>query len=82
MKPKFRIHSEDLVSALESLESYFKDSGASIIQAAFHHTDFVHPNFVLNDTPLFPYRARRRREHYSGIDKVQSARGELNQGIK
>ena len=82
MKPNFLIHSEDLVPALESLESYFKDGGASIIQAAFHHTYFVHPDVVLNNTPLFPNRAGRSREHYPGIDKGQSARGGSNQGIK
>ena len=72
MSLNFRIHSENLVPAIQSLEAYFRDGGASILQAAFHHTYFVHPQAVLDRTPLFPERARRSREHYPGIDKGQS----------
>ena len=71
MTENFRIHSEDLVPAIESLENYFRDGGASIVQAAFQHTCFVHPDAVVNNTPLFPNRARRSRVHYPGIDKGQ-----------
>ena len=73
MKPNFHIPGEDLVPAIQSLEGYFRDGGASIVQAAFQHTYFVHPDAVLNNTPLFPNRARRSREHYPGIDKGQTA---------
>ena len=72
MKPNFHIHSEDLVPAIQSLEDYFRDGGASLVQAAFQHTYFVHPEAVLIRTPLFPERARRSREHYPGIDKGQT----------
>ncbi len=65
----FHIQSEDPVPAIQSLEDYFREGGASIIQAAFKHTYFVHPDAVLNRTPYFPERARRSREHYPGIDK-------------
>ena len=82
MKPNLRIHSEGLAPTIESLEGYFKDGGASLVQAAFHHTYFVHSDVVLNNTPLFPNRARCSREYYPGIDKGQSARGGSNQGIK
>ena len=73
MKPNFHIPREDLVPSIQSLEGYFRDGGASIVQAAFQHTYFVHPDAVLNNTPLFPNRARRSREHYPGIDKGQTA---------
>ena len=63
------IQSEDPVPAIQSLEDYFREGGASIAQAAFKHTYFIHPDAVLNRTPYFPDRARRSRKHYRGIDK-------------
>ena len=72
MPPNFRIHYEDVVPAIQSLETYFRDGGASLVHAAFQHTYFVHPDAVLNQTPLFPERARRSREHYPEIDKGQN----------
>ena len=73
MPPNFRIYSEGFVPAIQSLEDYFRNGGASIVQAAFQHTYFVHPEVVLERTPMFPERARRSREHYPGIDKGQRA---------
>ena len=72
MKPNFRVHDGDLVPAIQSLGEYFREGGASIIQAAFQHTLFVHPEAVLNRTPYFPERARYSRHHYPGIGKGQS----------
>ncbi len=66
-----RIHSEELVPAIQSLEDYFRDGRASIVQAAFQHTYFIHPKAVLTRTPFSPDRARRSREHYPGVDKGQ-----------
>ena len=80
MPPNFRIHSEDLVPAIQSLEDYFRDGGASLVQAAFQHTYFVHPKAVLNKAPLFPERARRSREHYPGIDKGQTTTWKAGDG--
>ena len=80
MKPNFRVHDGDLVPAIKSLEEYFKEGGASIVQAAFQHTFFVDPDSVLNNTPLFPNRARRSREHYRGIDKGQTTRWKAGDG--
>ena len=65
----FHIQCEDPVPAIQSLEDYFREGGLSIIQAAFKHTYFVHPDAVLKRTPYFPERARRSREHYPGLDK-------------
>ena len=76
----FQIQSEDLVPAIQSLEDYFREGGTSIIQAAFKHTYFVHPNAVLNRTPYFPERARRSREHYPGIDKGERATWKAGDG--
>ena len=72
MTPNFRIKTDDIIPAIQSLEEYFREGGASLVQAAFQHTYFVHPQAILNKTPLFPERARRSREHYPGIDKGQS----------
>ena len=72
MKSNFLIHSKDLVPAIESLESYFKYGGTSIIQAAFQHTYFVHPEAVSIRTPYFPERARYSRKYYPGIGKGQA----------
>ena len=69
MKLRIRIHAGELVSPIESLESYFREGGASVLQAAFAHTYFVHPDEVLRKTPFFPEHARRSREHYPGLDK-------------
>ena len=43
----FHIQCEDPVPAIQSLEDYFREGGISIIQAAFKHTYFVHPDAVL-----------------------------------
>ena len=72
MPPNFRIQTDGIVPAIQSLEEYFREGGASIIQAAFQHTYFVHPEAVLNRTPYFPERARYSRQHYPGIGKGQS----------
>ena len=65
---RFQIHSEKLIRPIQSLEHYFQEGGTSILQAAFEHTYFVHPDVVLNRTPYFPDRARRSREHFPGVD--------------
>ena len=70
-----RIHNGDLVSPVRSLEDYFREGGVSIIQAAFAHSYFVHPDAVRAKTPYFPERARRSREHYSGFEKGRQAIG-------
>ena len=80
MTPNFRIHSEDPISAIQSLEEYFREGGASLVQAAFKHTYFVHPDAVFRRTPFFPERARRSREHYPGIDKGRRTVWEAGDG--
>ena len=80
MTSNFHVHSGGLLSAIESLQGYFRDGGASIVQAAFQHTYFVHPDAVLNNTPLFPNRARRSREHYPRIDKGQTTTWKVGDG--
>ena len=69
MTIRVRIHVEDPISAIGSLEGYFRNGGVSIIQAAFTHTYFAHPDAVREKTPFFPDRARRSREHYPNLDK-------------
>ena len=76
----FRIQSEELVRPIQSLEYYFREGGNSILQAAFEHTYFVHPEAVRNRTPYFPNRARRSREHYPGIEKGQRTTWEAGDG--
>ena len=82
MMPEFRIQSEMSISAIESLEEYFREGGSSIVQAAFRHTYFVHPEAVRNKSPYFPKRARRSREHYPGIDKGKKATWKAGDGRK
>ena len=69
MKLRIRIHAGELISPIESLEQYFQEGGASVIQAAFAHTYFVHPDEVLRKNTYFPEFARKSREHYPGLDK-------------
>ena len=76
----FHVQSEDLVPPIQSLENYFREGGTSIIQAAFQHTYFVHPDAVRNRTPYFPDRARCSREHYPGIEKGQRTTWEDGDG--
>lgn len=64
-----RIHTGDLVSPIQSLEDYFRDGGVSIIQAAFAHSYFIHPDVVRELTPYYPNRARYSREYYPGLGK-------------
>ena len=63
------IYTDDLVSPIRSLESYLQKGGVTIIQAAFEHSFFAHPNNVREKTPRFPDRARYSREHYPGLNK-------------
>ena len=80
MPSNFQIQTDSIVPAIQSLETYFRDGGASLLQAAFQHTYFVHPEAVLNRTPLFPERARRSRKHYPGIDKGQNTTWRIGDG--
>lgn len=70
---RLQIHTGALVSPIQSLERYFRDGGVSIIQAAFAHSYFVHPDQVRARTPYYPDHARRSREHYPGLDKGKIA---------
>ena len=67
--PYLKIHIGDLVSPIQSLERYFRDGGISIIQAAFAHSYFAHPDQVRAKTPYYPDSARRSKEHHPGLDK-------------
>ena len=71
--PNLRICADTLVPPIESLEYYFRKGGVSIIQAAFEHTYFVHPDEVREKTPYYPNHARISREHYPGKEKGANA---------
>ena len=68
-----RIATSLSISAIESLEMYFREGGVSIVQAAFERTYFVHPDNVRERTPYYPNRARFSRIHYPGLNKGSSA---------
>ena len=68
-----RIHNGGLIPPIQSLEDYFREGGVSIVQAAFAHSYFVHPEKVRANTPYYPERARQSREHYPGLEKGQRA---------
>ena len=63
------VRAYQVVPPLESLETYFRDGGTSIIRAAFAHSYFVHPAAVRAQTPYYPDRARVSREHHPGLDR-------------
>ena len=65
-----RIYGGEFVAPVESLERYLRDGGTTVIQAAFEHSYFVHPDRVRGNTPLYPDRARRSREYYPKLGKV------------
>ena len=67
--PETQIHEGELVPPTESLEHYLREGGTTLIQAAFAHSYFAHPDRVRGNTPLYPDRARRSREHYPTLDK-------------
>ena len=64
-----QIHPGDLIPPIQSLENYFWHGGVSIIQSAFAHSYFVHPDAVRAKTPYYRDRARYSREHYAGLGK-------------
>ena len=68
-----QIHNGELPHPIEALEEYLHKGGVSLIQAAFAHSYFIHPEAVRAKTPYFPDRARRSREHYPGLEKGQIA---------
>ena len=68
-----RIHNGELVAAVESLESYFRNGGTTVLRAAFEHSYFVPPDRVRQKTPYYPDRARYSREHYPKLDKGDRA---------
>ena len=51
------------------LERYLDKAGTTIVQAAFEHSYFIHPDKVRQKTPLYPDRARLSREHYPKCDR-------------
>ena len=72
--PETRIHDGELISPVESLERYFRSGGTTILQAAFEHSYFVHPDRVRQNTPLYPDWARLSREHYPKLDRGADAK--------
>ena len=69
-----RIHDGELVSPVESLGRYFERGGTTVLQAAFEHSYFVHPDRVREKTPLYPHRARCSREHYPKLNRGERAK--------
>ena len=68
-----QLHHGGLSHPVRMLEEYFRQGGVSILQAAFAHSYFIHPDQVRNNTPYFPARARFSRKHYPGVSKGQKA---------
>ena len=64
-----RMRDGKLISPIESLECYLQRGGTTIVQAAFEHSFFVHPDRVRQKTPYFPNRARFSQEHYPNLGK-------------
>lgn len=64
-----RIHDGAITSPVEALEHYLQRGGTSIIQAAFQHSYFAHPDSVRQKTPYYPNWARTSREYYPKLNK-------------
>ena len=64
-----QIHDGPICSPIEALERYLDKGGTTIVQAAFEHSYFVHPDEVRQNTPLYPNRARLSREYYPKCDR-------------
>ena len=68
-----QLHDGELTHPITALEDYFRAAGVTIVQAAFAHSYFIHPDAVREKTPFFPERARFSRQHYPGVPKGQAA---------
>ena len=68
-----QLHQGELSHPVSTLEDYFRRGGVTIIQAAFAHSYFIHPDSVREKTPYFPERARFSRLNYPGAIKGQKA---------
>ena len=68
-----QLHQGELTHPVSVLEEYFRGAGVTVIQAAFAHSYFVHPDSVKAKTPYFPDRARFSRQNYPGATKGQKA---------
>ena len=73
MPIEYVVHTDVLTPPIEAMEKYFREGGTSIVQAAFQHSYFVHPDTVREKTPYFPERARYSRRYYPGVQKGQPA---------
>ena len=62
------IHGGKLSNPIEALASYFRTGGVTIIQAAFAHSYFIHPDSVRAKPTYFCERARRSRKYYPRLD--------------
>ena len=69
----FRVFHDALTSPFEAMEHFFLEGGVSIVEAAFRHSYFIHPDAVKCRTPYFRDRARRSGEHYPGKDRGDKA---------
>ena len=75
MTPNFRIKTDDIVPAIQSLEEYFREGGASLVQAAFQHTYFVDPQAVLNRTPYSPKERDEAGNTIPGLIEAKAPNG-------
>ena len=69
MKASIQIHRGELISPIQSLTDYFREGGVSIVEAAFAHTYFVHPDEVRKLTPYFRNRVRRSKHYFPDVEK-------------
>ena len=70
----WQVVSDIPLTAIEALEIRLLDGGASLTQAAFYYTYFVHPDKVRERPVYSPDRARTSNEHYPGRRKGSIAK--------
>lgn len=68
-----RIHEGEIVPPILALERYLQKGGTTIIQAAFEHSYFAHPDRVRENTPMYPDRARLSRKYYPKLERGAQA---------
>ena len=69
----FELFEGQLPAPIETLESLLGNAGTSVVEAAFAHSFFAHPDAIRDLTPCYPKFARTSRKYYPGKKKGEEA---------
>ena len=79
---EFQVFHGELTSPFRAMEHYFREGGISIVEAAFAHSYFIHPDEVREKPVKFPDRARLSREHYPGLERGQEGIWDVDRKVR